>query len=85
MAVSAEQELEDAYAKVALECPRGQGGPAHRMTFVHLRRAESPRTNCVFMHRPPLEVLEIFDTLSPAQALLFDALHKITQRSYRLS
>ena len=81
MAVSADRELEEAYEQVALECPRNMTGVGHLMTFAHLRRQGSPRINCVFMHRPPLEVLEIFDTLSAAQRKLFEANLKIVQRN----
>lgn len=81
MAVSDDRELEEAYFQVTLECPRGQTGPAHRMTFAHVKRRGSPRVNCVFMFRPPLEVLEIFDTLSDAQERLLLAHHKIQQRN----
>lgn len=81
MGVSAERELEEAYAEVALECPRGVPGVGHRMTFAHVRRNDSTRLYCIFMHRPPLEVLEIFDTLSAAQRNLFEANLKIIQRN----
>lgn len=81
MADSADRELEEAYAEIALECPRHQTGQAHRLTFVHVKRRGSPRINCVFMHRPPLEVLEIFDTLSQAQHKLLDAHLRIIQRN----